>query len=196
MVICEKCGQENKMMGMCKFCGFVNAPKQTFRERINEMSRKQKVLGSAIAGVNALWFVGGIVGSVIIAIIYICAAVMGQSEFSELMSSLGYSHDNELIRSVHTYVSWLASSVGDVFFITLCVALSAVGVAVGIFMVICTLKGTVCYGWKLNVIQVFWIVAAVVSMCGLTDTLWVITYTMAILMSILLVVYRKYEFST
>lgn len=198
MVVCQKCGQDNKTMGMCKRCGFVNAPKLTLRERINEMSRKQKVLGTVLAAINVLWFAAGIIGSVLITIFYIFAASMGANEFVSFMqSSFGVEVDVSL--PLFGAVSGITSIIGSIPFIIICVAVCVLAVGFGAFMSFCMLKGTVDFGWQMIVIQVFWIAAAVFSIWGITEIDHVIcstTFFIAVVMSALLMVYRKYEFST
>ena len=172
MVICKKCGCENKFSGLCKQCGTLNAQKISLAQLIKSMNTKQKVLGLVIALIH-------LASAVFIAIGSIISLVDGINTINAIYEKSGDS------------LSFAVS-------VTLSIFIGIIALALAAMIVFFAYKTITQYGIFANILQGYWIFVVVFSVYAIgaiNYELFIATFFIGIVISLLLIMYRKYEFS-
>ena len=188
MIQCSKCGFSNKYSGMCKQCGTVNVPPISVGKRISEMSTKQKILGAIIAVIHTVWALSVAINVVIYAVAVILSCFMKPDAYAAVIESAP-------VLSVELPVA-VGSAPVLISFATTFIALFALAAVV--FLYICSLSAIIKYGRAMTIIQAFWIFAVAFSIYAIgaiNYELFVLSFFMGIAVSLLLVLYRRYEFN-
>lgn len=188
MVQCSKCGFNNKYSGMCKQCGAVNVPPVSINKRISEMCTKQKVLACVIACFHTVWLLTTILGICVYAVSVILACTMSSSEYADLLTKAPI-----LIADLPNM-----AQISPILMITITALISLIGIAVAILLYVISLNAVIKFGKAITILQVYWIASVIFSiyaMGAIDYTLFMIIFFVAVIISLLLILYRKYEFS-
>lgn len=188
MVQCSKCGFVNKYSGMCKQCGTVNIPPISIGRRISEMCMKQKVLGGIIAGFHTVWLASSFFWICVYVISVILACTMTGDEYTKLLQSAPILMA-DLPHTVHSY---------PVFTLIASALIGLIGLAVTVLLYAISLNAVVKLGKAMTILQAYWILSTVFSVYAIgavSYSLFVAMFFVGVIISLLLILYRKYEFS-
>ena len=188
MVQCSKCGFNNKYSGMCKQCGAVNAPHISISRRIAEMGTRQKVLGGIIACFHTVWLISSFFGICVYAVSVILACTMTGSEYTALIGRAPILV-SDLPQTVSTY---------PMLTLVITALFALIGLGVSVLLYIISLNAVVKLGKAMTILQAYWIAATVFSVYAIgavNYTLFVSMFFIGVIISLLLILYRRYEFS-
>ena len=165
MVECRHCGYENKYGGICKNCGKLSQNPPNPTQAIKEMSMKQRIFCFALVAAHFIYALFTIFG--------------GGSAVIKYLSSLP-ENDSK---------TKLIFGVG--------LAALVVCVLLQIIMTICATVGLIRYGKPLTGLQAYWLVLALFSIWaigGVDYNAFIVLFLVSVVMSLLIIAYRKYEF--